>query len=102
MAPKGKKVQEKDKKWRQDRANLAKREGNLTDMETEAFGEILVDGEFAFFLHSWIHSAEETKESIAIRNQLEIALEEIAWEEIALEDLKRYRKITKLNHLRQK
>ena len=36
------------KKWRQNQAQAAKRERNWTDMETEAFCEILADGEYSF------------------------------------------------------
>ena len=45
MPPKRK--AEKGKKWRQD-LNNAKRDRNWTDLETEAFCEILADPEFSF------------------------------------------------------
>ena len=46
MPPKEKR--EDGKKWRHDQNQAAKRERNWTDLETEAFREILADGEFSF------------------------------------------------------
>ena len=48
------------KKWRHDQNQAAKRERNWTDLETEAFCEILVDGEFSFSV---------TLETMALKKQ---------------------------------
>ena len=48
------------KKWRQNQAQAAKRERNWTDLETEAFCEILADGEYSFSI---------TLETMALKKQ---------------------------------
>ena len=47
-------------KWRQNQAQAAKRERNWTDLETEAFCEILADGEYSFSI---------TLETMALKKQ---------------------------------
>ena len=82
MPPKRKSDKEKGKNWRKDRINSVKRDRNWTDMETEAFCEILVDGEFAFSstLESMALKKQKNKEVFeAIQKQLKIAFEDPAF-----------------------
>ena len=48
------------KKWRQNQAQAAKSERNWADLETEAFCEILADGEYSFSI---------TLETMALKKQ---------------------------------
>ena len=82
MAPKRKTDKETGKKGRQDRENSAKRERNWTDIETEAFCEILVDGEFSFSstLESMALKKQKNREVFeAIQKQLKITFEDPAF-----------------------
>ena len=57
MPPKQKR---KGKKWHQNQAQAAKSEKNWTNLETEAFCEILADGEYSFSI---------TLETMALKKQ---------------------------------